>query len=117
MIFAEIRDRRGRTLLSLRDQNTAPAIRRKRIMALLQLFLIHRCKADALHYVTPTSDNEMQTQAMRRAGIFTDVMTEVGEIIVAEVNEQRIAELVGADQAALGKFIRKTATQPSLSAR
>lgn len=117
VIVAEVRDRRGRTLLSVRDQNTAPALRRKRFMALLQLFLIHRYKADALHYLTPTPDNESQAQAMKRLGIFTDVNTEVGKIIVADVNEERVAELLGADRAALREFIRKTAPQPDLSAR
>lgn len=117
VIVAEVRDRRGRTLLSVRDQNTAPALRRKRFMALLQLFLIHRYQADALHYLTPTPDNESQAPAMKRLGMFTYVKAEVGEIIVADVNNEQIAELVGEDPAALREFIYKTAPQPSLSAR
>jgi Isocitrate lyase family len=42
VIFASIVDRRGRSILSIRDQHTAPSIRRRRLMTLVQLFLIHR---------------------------------------------------------------------------
>ena len=45
VIFASILDRRGRSILSIRDQNTAPSIRRRRLMTLVQLFLIHRYRA------------------------------------------------------------------------
>jgi isocitrate lyase len=32
-------------------------------MTLMQLFLIHRYKADSVHYLTPTDDNKHQTEA------------------------------------------------------
>jgi isocitrate lyase len=35
------------------------------------------------------------------------VNTEVGQIIVADVNHPRIAELLAADRVALGRLIRK----------
>jgi isocitrate lyase len=58
-----MQDRRGRSILSVRDQNTFdPALRQKRLMTLLQLFLIHRYKIDSVHYVTPTDDNQHQTE-------------------------------------------------------
>jgi len=44
---------------------------------------------------------------MRSHGIFSEVETEVGQIIVADVNHQRITELLAPDQEALGKLIRK----------
>jgi isocitrate lyase len=44
---------------------------------------------------------------MRSHGIFSEVETEIGQIIVADVNHQRIAELLAPDQKALGKLIRK----------
>jgi len=88
VIFASIVDRRGRSILSIRDQNTAPSIRRRRLMTLVQLFLIHRYRAGALHYLTPTEDNRSQTQRMQELGIFSVVRTEIGQIIVADVNRE-----------------------------
>ena len=47
VIFAPIHDRRGRSILSVRDQNTfAESLRKKRLMTLVHLFLVHRFKAD-----------------------------------------------------------------------
>jgi isocitrate lyase len=44
---------------------------------------------------------------MKEHGLFTDVNTEVGQIIVADVNAPRIAELLAPDRVALGRLIRK----------
>ena len=107
VIFASIVDRRGRSILSIRDQNTAPPIRRRRLMTLIQLFLIHRYRAGSLHYLTPTEDNRSQTQRMQDLGIFSVVRTEIGQIIVAEVNRERIVELVRPEAASLAELIRK----------
>jgi isocitrate lyase len=108
VIFADIQDRRGRKILSVRDQNTVAPLRKKRLMTLVQLFLIHRYKAGSVHYVTPTEDNEFLTQKMKSLGIFSDVHTEVGQIIVAHVNKQGVAELLKPDRAALLEIIRTT---------
>jgi isocitrate lyase len=110
VVFAYILDRRGRSILSIRDQNTQPPVRKKRLMTVTQLFLIHRYNASAVHYVTPTEDNEFQTQRMKGVGIFSDVHTEIGQIIVAQVNKERVAELLKPDRAQLLEIIRKTAT-------
>jgi len=59
VIFANIQDRRGRIILSFRDQNTVAALRKKRLMTLVHLFLIHRYKASSVHYVTPNEDNQL----------------------------------------------------------
>jgi isocitrate lyase len=108
VIFAPIHDRRGRSILSVRDQNTfAESLRKKRLMTLVHLFLVHRFKADSVHYVTPTEDNQYQVAKMRSHGIFREVNTEVGQIIVADVNHQRISELLAPDQEALKRLIRK----------
>ncbi len=111
MIFATVQDRRGRNLLSVRDQNTIEPLRKKRMMLLVQLFLIHRYKASAVHYLTPTEDNESQTLKMKSMGIFSDVQTEVGQIIVASVNKPVVDQLLGPDRAALLEMIRKTSPQ------
>ena len=112
IIFASLQDRRGRNLLSVRDQNTQTPFRKKKLMTLIQLFLIHRYSANAVHYVTPTVDNEFQAQKMKSLGIFSDVHTEVGQIIVAQVSKERVAELVRPDRALLGEMIRNTSPAP-----
>jgi len=108
VVFAFIQDRRGRNILSVRDQNTLPPVRKKRLMTVAQLFLIHRYNASSVHYVTPTEDNEFQTQRMKSVGIFSDVHTEIGQIIVAQVNKERVAELLKPDRVQLLEVIRKT---------
>jgi isocitrate lyase len=109
VVFAVIQDRRGRNILSVRDQNNFDmALRKKRLMTLLQLFLIHRYKIYSVHYVTPTEDNRLQAEGMRRQGLFSMVNEEVGEIIVADVAAERVKELLAADRAALlGLLTRK----------
>jgi isocitrate lyase len=109
VIFANIQDRRGRSILSVRDQNTYDeGLRKKRLMTLTHLFLIHRYKIVSVHYVSPTDDNRYQAQKMKDHGIFSDVHSEVGHIIVADVNAERIAELLESDRAALQRLIDKT---------
>ena len=108
VIFANIQDRRGHNILSVRDQNTHKTdFRKKRYMTLSQLFLIHRYKINSVHYVTPNDDNNRQTEGMQRLGIFDKVSMEIGDIIVASVNSNRIKELLKEDQAKLKKLIAK----------
>ena len=108
VIVDPIKDRHGRSILQVRDQNTfAEKMRQKRLMTLIHLWLVNRFKADAVYYVTPTEDNLYQTEKMKSHGIFTEVYPEVGEIIVAEVNKPRIAELLKPDRVALRKLITK----------
>ena len=116
VIFAHIQDRRGRIILSVRDQHTAAPLRKKRLMTLVHLFLIHRYKAGCVHYVTPNEDNQVQAERMKSLGIFTDVHTEIGQIIVAHVGTQVVAELLKADRSALAEMIRKTSPQTACSA-
>jgi isocitrate/methylisocitrate lyase len=108
VVVDPIKDRHGRSILQVRDQNTfAEKLRQKRLMTLIHLWLVHRFKADAVIYVTPTEDNLYQTSKMKSHGIFSEVYQEVGEIIVAEVNYSRIAELLTPDRVALRKLITK----------
>jgi isocitrate lyase len=108
VVFTPIRDRLRRTILSVRDQNTFDEkLRQKRLMTLIHLFLVHRFKADFVHYVSPTEDNKYQAEKMKSHGIFAEVNTDIGEIIVAEVNPTRIAQLLEPDRIELGKLIRK----------
>jgi isocitrate lyase len=112
VIFASIHDRRGRSILSVRDQNNLdPGLRRKRLMTLMHLFLFHRYKVDSVHFVTPTEDNQRQAEGMLGEGLFGSVVQEVGEIIVADVDKARVRELV-ADRDALEALIARPHAPP-----
>lgn len=108
VVFANIQDRKDRNILSVRDQNTFDEeYRQKRLMTLIHLFLIHRYKAMSVHYVSPTDDNQKQTEGMQALGIYDDVNTEIGDIIVAAVNVDHVKELLNPDQVALKNLITK----------
>lgn len=108
VVFETIHDRRGRHLLSIRDQNTFEySLRQRRLMTLMHLFLIHRYKSVAVHYVSPTDDNRLQTERMQRLGIYAGVKDEIGEIIVADVNPDQVAKLLLKDSSELRDLIRK----------
>jgi len=98
VVFAPIHDRKGRTILSVRDQNTFdPALRRRRLQTLMHLYLFSRYKVDAVHYVAPTEDNAAQCQRMKSWGIYTAVSNEVGAIIVTQVDQTKVAALTAPD--------------------
>jgi isocitrate lyase len=110
IVFGIIVDRHGGRILSVRDMNTRDeSFRQKRLMTLMHLFLIHRYKIDAAHYLRPSEDNIYQTSKMKSHKIFSEVSNEIGEIIVADVNQEGIEELIASDGVALGKLIRKEA--------
>lgn len=109
IIFADVQDRHGHKILSIRDMNTFDhGLRKKRLMTLGYLFLLYRYKAGLLHYLSPTKDNWHQAEKMARLGLFTTVNDEAGLVLVATVNTTRIAELVNPDQVLLKKLITKT---------
>jgi isocitrate lyase len=108
IIFAVIADRRGRNILSVRDQNTLDSgLRQKRLMTLNHLFLVHRYKIWAVHYVSPTDDNRYQAQKMKTHGLFSDVHDEVGHIIVADVSAEGVKALLAPDRDRLNALIQR----------
>jgi isocitrate lyase len=105
VVFAPIHDRKGRTILSVRDQNTFDnALRRKRLQTLIHLYLFSRYNVDSVHYVSPTDDNAAQCERMKSWGIYTAVSTEVGAIIVAQVDQTAVAAFTEPD--AIANLIR-----------
>jgi isocitrate lyase len=114
VIFADVHDRHGHKLLSIRDMNTFdPSLQKKRLMTLAHLFLLHRYKAGLVHYLSPTEDNQHQAQKMKRLGIFSKVDTEAALIIVASVNASLVADLLNPDQAVLRQLITKAGPFPT----
>jgi isocitrate lyase len=59
----------------------------------------------SVHYVTPTEDNQRQAEGMRKQGLFSLVNEEVGEIIVADVDPERVKALLAPDREALQALI------------
>jgi isocitrate lyase len=108
VIFAVLQDRRFRNILSIRDQNTfSMEARQKRLMTLNTLFLIHRYKAVSIHYVSPTEDNQHMAAGIRELGIYENIQTEIGQIIVAQVNVERVRALVKPDSEELRRLIER----------
>jgi isocitrate lyase len=108
VVFADLQDRHGNKILSIRDQNTFDlSLRRKRLTTLEHLFLIHRYKPGSVHYMSPTEDNRLQSERMKALGIFGNVNTQAGLIIAATVEGRRIAELLNPDRVALHRLITK----------
>jgi isocitrate lyase len=106
VIFSVITDRRGRNILSVRDQNTFDlALRKKRLMTLIHLFLVHRYKIATVHYVSPTEDNRYQAQKMKTHGLYSDVHDEVGDIIVCDVSPENLKVLLAPDRARLTDLV------------
>jgi isocitrate lyase len=107
VVFAPTQDRKGRTILSIRDQNTFDtSLRQRRLMTLVHLYLFNRFKANAVHYVAPTEDNSRQCARMKDWGIYSNVSDEIGQIIVAQVDTDTVAALTGRNGEAIGKLIR-----------
>lgn len=115
IVFTDVQDRRGHKILSVRDQNTFdPLLRRKRLITLAHLFLIHRYKVGWVHYLSPSEDNQHQARKMHTLGIFSHVNAEAGLIMVADVKAAVIADLLHPDRVALGQLIRKEPPFPSM---
>ena len=114
IVFAPTEDRRHRTILSIRDQNTFDiALRQKRLMTLAHLYLLNRYKVSTVHYVAPTDDNAAQSERMKAWGIYSQVGHEVGAIIVAEVDRDVVSTLTAPNGDAIAKLIRKENISPA----
>lgn len=113
VIFKVMRDREDKVFLFIRNQIIYNSdLRRKRFMTLVQLFLMHRFKADIVEFMTPNDDNRQQTNGMKRYGLFEDVIEEIGDIIVAHINKEVVAEMVNHN----GQGILQLMTKGNVSA-
>jgi isocitrate lyase len=57
--------------------------------------------------VTPTEDNQRQAEGMKKEGLFRAVVQEVGEIIVADVDKDRVKALLAPDRKAMEALIAR----------
>jgi isocitrate lyase len=107
VIFASYKDRKDRMILSVRDQNTDPDFRRKRLMLLCHIFLIYRYKVESVHYVSPSELNQKQTEQMKVLQIYSEVHNEIGQIIVAHVNPEGVRKYQAQDIAPIRDLLAK----------
>ncbi|MEZ6102317.1 MAG: isocitrate lyase/phosphoenolpyruvate mutase family protein [Pirellulaceae bacterium] len=108
IIFEPIEDRNGKRILLLRFEEICdPSLRRKRLMTLMHLYLIHRYGCQAVHYVTPNENNERQALRMMEMGLFERVTVDQDQVIVAKVNRDRVACLLESDRQEIEKLVSK----------
>jgi isocitrate lyase len=108
IVFGQIRDRHGRSIITVRDQNVHDhSLRRKRLSTLLHVFVFHRYKAEYVHYLTPTDDNHRMAANLDQLEIFDGYTEEVGEIIVANIKRSTVKELASSDGVAMQQLITK----------
>ena len=112
VVFTVLRDREDKVFLFIRNQIIHDTnLRRKRLMTLLHLFLIHRYKADVIQYMTPTDDNRRQTTGMQQIGIFEDAIEEIGDIIVAHINKNVAADLINPQKLGISQLLESKAAR------
>jgi isocitrate lyase len=104
--FRVDKDREGRKLLAVKDQNTVKKYRNRRLMSLIHFFLLHRYKADLVHYLTPNQDNRLSVQRMILNGVFRWAPTDDPNIIAIEVETAR-AQKIFANDDSIKRFISK----------
>ena len=109
--FRVDKDRQGRKMLAIKDQNTVKKYRNRRLMTLMHFFLLHRYKTVLVHYVTPTQDNRVSVQRMIQNGTFRQARTDDPNIIAIEVDTPRAQKSFANDES-LKRFI---ARQPGTS--
>ncbi len=112
-----LQDRRGRNFLSVRDQNTQPRFRKKRLMTLMQLVPDPPLLGERGALRHPDRRQRVSAQKMKSMGIFSDVHTEIGQIIVAQVSKEGMAEMVKPDRIRLMEMIHKKWPGPEEAAK
>ena len=115
IIFRVDKDRQGRKLLAVKDQNTVKRYRNRRLMSLVHFFLLHRYKTDLVHYVTPSGDNRLSVQRMIHNGVFRSARTDDPNIIAIEVDTAR-AQKIFANDESIKRFIAKPLASPVVRA-
>jgi isocitrate lyase len=110
--FRVDRDREGRKLLAVKNQNTVKKYRNRRLMSLMHFFLLHRYKADLVHYLTPTHDNRLSAQRMILNGVFRWARTDDPNMIAIEVETAR-AQKIFANDESIRRFISRPLGHPA----
>jgi isocitrate lyase len=106
IIFRVDKDRAGRKLLAVKDQFTVKKYRARSLMTLMHFFLLHRYKADLVHYLTPTDDNRLSVQRMMQNGVFRAARTDDPNLIAIEVDNAR-GQKIFANEDSIKRFIAR----------
>ena len=100
------KDRAGRKFLAVKVQNTVKKYRSRRLMSLMHFFLLHRYKADLVHYLTPTDDNRLSVRRMIQNGVFREARMDDPNIIAIEVDTARAQKIFAQDES-IKRFIAR----------
>ncbi|HXG50833.1 MAG TPA: isocitrate lyase [candidate division Zixibacteria bacterium] len=109
--FRVDKDREGRKFLAVKDQHTVKKYRNRRLMSLIHFFLLHRYKADLVHYVAPTHDNRLSVQRMIQNGVFRSARTDDPNVIAIEVDTARAQKIFASDES-IRRFIARQPGAP-----
>jgi hypothetical protein len=66
-------------------------------MTLMQSFLAHRYKSSTFHYLSPTEDTHRAVEGMAKLGFFDSAKSEIGDVIVANINPYFTQNLLEVD--------------------
>jgi isocitrate lyase len=95
----ELRDRDGRRILAVVEQTTAPGARRQGLMALIELYLLHRTGAELVHHLSPTESSAAHAAGLARRGVYAAVEASSSDLLSARVDRVRVGDLVAAQPA------------------
>jgi len=96
VVATELRDRDDRRILAVTEQTTAPAARRQGLMALIELYLLHRTGAEVVHHLAPTESSAAYAAGQARRGVYTAVDASSPDLLAVRVDRVRVGDLVAA---------------------
>jgi isocitrate lyase len=92
----ELRDRQDRRILFVTEQTTAEGSRRQGLMALIELYLLHRTGAQVVHHLAPTEASHAYAAGQARRGVYASIDASSPDVLAAQVDGVRVSDLVAA---------------------
>jgi isocitrate lyase len=86
-------DRAGRTILTVSRFDVGSGGDATDLRALVELYLLHRYAADAVHHLDATEETATHAEDLRRRGIYASVETTGSGVIIAAVDREHVAAL------------------------
>ncbi len=94
IVFVPMHDRRGETVLSVREQNVFDGVASSSsAMTLSYLYLVHRYQAETVQFINPTPAELAQVRELEGLKVFKGVTNGSDRFLVADVDLARVTEL------------------------
>ena len=74
----------------------------------MHIFLIHRYQIAIAHFLTPTESDNKQIDGTKELNIYKHVEKEVGDVVVATVNQEFLNKVLDDNRVELMNIIRKS---------